>query len=131
MNRRKFMTTGTAAAVGLGTVQILSSRGQEKEPRPTPAETTNEYVAPPDAGPKGKAPRMRVQLLNDKEATKQYAVIFYQGDEAFSGLLKFAQKYHLTSAHFTAIGAVSGATLGGLIASAKCTRRFRSTVSTK
>ena len=71
-----------------------------------------EYVAPPDAGPKGKAPRMKVRLLNDGEPTKQYAVIFYQGDEAFSGLLEFAQKYHVTSAHFTAIGAVNGATLG-------------------
>ena len=55
---------------------------------------------------------MRVQLLNPGEPTKQYAVIFYQGDEAFSGLLEFAQKYHITSAHFTAIGAVNGATLG-------------------
>ena len=74
-------------------------------------ETTSEYVAPADAVPRGKAPSMKVQLLND-EPTKQYAVIFYQGDEAFSGLLEFAQKYHVTSAHFTAIGAVSGATLG-------------------
>src|SRR6266480_1539064 len=75
-------------------------------------ETTSEYVAPPDAGPKGKAPRMKGQLLNDGKTTKQYAVIFYQGDDAFSGLLEFAQKYHVTSAHFTAIGAVNGATLG-------------------
>jgi len=75
-------------------------------------ETTSEYVAPADAVPKGKAPRMQVQLMNDKEPTKQYAVILYQGDEAFSGLLEFAQKYHVTSAHFTAIGAVNGATLG-------------------
>src|SRR6267143_1484594 len=75
-------------------------------------ETTSEYVAPPDAGPKGKAPRMQVKLLNDKESTKKYAVFFYQGDGAFSGLLEFAQKYHVTSAHFTSIGAVSGATLG-------------------
>jgi uncharacterized protein len=45
-------------------------------------------------------------------AVKQYAAIFYQGDEAFSGLLEFAEKYHVTSAHFTAIGALSGATLG-------------------
>ena len=74
--------------------------------------TESEYVAPPDAGPKGKAPRMKVQLLNSGEPAKQYAVIFYQGDEAFSGLLEFAQKYHITSAHFTAIGAVNGATLG-------------------
>jgi Predicted DNA-binding protein with PD1-like DNA-binding motif len=75
------------------------------------SQDTAEYVAPPDAGPKGKAPRMKVQLLNDAP-TKQYAVIFYQGDEAFSGLLEFAQKYHVTSARFTAIGAVNGATLG-------------------
>ncbi len=75
-------------------------------------DAAREYVAPPDAGPKGKAPRMKVQLLNPGEATKQYAVIFYQGDEAFSGLLEFAQKYHVTSAHFTAIGAVNGATVG-------------------
>jgi len=73
---------------------------------------TDEYVAPPDAGPKGEAPRMQVQLLNPGETTKRYAIIFYQGDEAFSGLLQFAQKYHVTSAHFTAIGAVNGATLG-------------------
>jgi predicted DNA-binding protein with PD1-like motif len=55
---------------------------------------------------------MQVQLLNPGEKTQQYAVIFYQGDEAFSGLLEFAQKNHVTSAHFTAIGAVNGATLG-------------------
>jgi uncharacterized protein len=75
-------------------------------------EMTDDYVAPPDAGPKGEAPRMQVQLLNPGETTKRYAVIFYQGDEAFSGLLQFARKYHVTSAHFTAIGAVNGATLG-------------------
>src|ERR1700692_2126932 len=75
-------------------------------------DAASEYVAPPDAGPKGKAPRMKVQLLNEGEPTKQYAVIFSQGDEAFSGLLEFAQKYHVSSAHFTAIGAVNGAMLG-------------------
>jgi predicted DNA-binding protein with PD1-like motif len=75
-------------------------------------ETASEYVSPSEAVPTGKAPRMQVQLLNPGEPTKQYAVIFYQGDEAFSGLLEFAEKYHVTSAHFTAIGALSGATLG-------------------
>jgi hypothetical protein len=74
-------------------------------------ENASEYVSPAAAVPTGKAPKMQVQLLNPGAETKQYAVIFYQGDEAFSGLLEFAQKYHVTSAHFTAIGAVSGATL--------------------
>jgi len=74
-------------------------------------ESSSEYVAPSQADPTGKAPKMQVQLLNPGAETKQYAVIFYEGDEAFSGLLEFAQKYHVTSAHFTAIGAVSGATV--------------------
>src|SRR3984957_19406478 len=74
-------------------------------------ETASEYVSPSEAVPRGKAPKMQVQLLSAEEPTKQYAVIFYQGDEAFSGLLEFAEKYHVTSAHFTAIGAVSGATV--------------------
>jgi uncharacterized protein len=73
---------------------------------------TAEYVSPSEAVPKGRAPKMQVQLLTQEEATKQYAVIFYTGDEAFSGLLEFAEKYKVTSAHFTAIGAISGATLG-------------------
>jgi uncharacterized protein len=72
----------------------------------------SEYIAPSEAVPTGKAPSMKVQLLNPGAPTKQYAVIFYQGDEAFSGLLEFAENYHVTSAHFTAIGALNGATLG-------------------
>jgi uncharacterized protein len=75
-------------------------------------QTASEYVSPSEAVPTGKAPRMQVQLLNPGEPTKQYAVIFYEGDEAFSGLLEFAEKYQVSSAHFTAIGALSGATLG-------------------
>ena len=75
-------------------------------------ETGSEYVSPSEAVPTGKAPKMQVQLLNPGEPTKQYAVIFYQGDEAFSGLLEFAEKYQVTTAHFTAIGALNGATLG-------------------
>jgi len=75
-------------------------------------EKGSEFVSPSEAAPKGKAPKMQVQLLNPGEPTKQYAVIFYQGDEAFSGLLEFAEKYQVTSAHFIAIGALDGATLG-------------------
>jgi predicted DNA-binding protein with PD1-like motif len=77
-----------------------------------PRETASEYVAPSKAVPTGKAPNMQVALLNPGEPAKQYAVIFYQGDEAFSGLLEFAERYHVTSAHFTAIGALNRATLG-------------------
>ena len=74
--------------------------------------TASKYVAPSQAVPKGEAPRMQVQLLSRGEQTKEYAVILGKGDEAFSGLLEFAEKYHVTSAHFTAIGALNSATLG-------------------
>jgi predicted DNA-binding protein with PD1-like motif len=75
-------------------------------------DAASEYVSPSEAVPTGKAPKMQVQLLNPGQPTKQYAVIFYQGDEAFSGLLEFAEKYQVTSAHFSAIGALDGAMLG-------------------
>jgi predicted DNA-binding protein with PD1-like motif len=87
--------------------------------------TASDYVSPSAAIPKGKAPKMQVQLLNPGEPTKRYAVIFYQGDEAFSGLLEFAEKYQVTSAHFTAIGAVSGATLGWFDPQRKMYKRIR------
>lgn len=61
--------------------------------------------------PRGTAPGMKVELISDGPGTKQYAVIFSTGDEAYSGLLQFAQEYHVTSGHFTAIGALSSAVL--------------------
>jgi predicted DNA-binding protein with PD1-like motif len=75
-------------------------------------QTTSDYLAPAQAIPHGKAPGMKVQLLTDSGAIKEYAVIFAEGDEAFSGMLAFAEQYHVTSAHFTAIGGVQRATLG-------------------
>src|SRR5271155_2765184 len=86
-------------------IGIVTMRGSS-------VEAGDEYVAPKQAIPRGKAPKMQVELLTEGEPTKQYAVIFYQGDEAYSGLLEFAEKYQVTSAHFTAIGALEGATLG-------------------
>jgi hypothetical protein len=92
-------------AYTLSLIGIVTMRGSS-------VEAGGEYVAPEQAVPRGQAPKMQVELLNPGEPTKQYAVIFYQGDEAFSGLLEFAEKYHVTSAHFTAIGALNKATLG-------------------
>jgi predicted DNA-binding protein with PD1-like motif len=57
---------------------------------------------------------MKVKLIGSGEGSKQYAVILSAGDEAYSGLLDFVEKYHVTSAHFTAIGALSMVVLGWL-----------------
>jgi uncharacterized protein len=78
------------------------------------------FVAPSQLVQNGNAaPGMKVQLLSEEGGQKEYAVIFSTGDEAYSGLRAFAQKYNITSAHFTAIGAVSGATLAWLDVSRK------------
>ena len=41
-------------------------------------EAAGDYVAPSDAVPRGKAPRMQVQFLSRGAQSQQYAVIFYQ-----------------------------------------------------
>ena len=75
-------------------------------------ETSADYIAPSQAIPTGKAPGMKVQMLSNGDQLKEYAVIFAEGDEAFSGMQAFAEQYHVTSAHFTAIGGLKRGTLG-------------------
>src|ERR1700692_16650 len=90
-------------------------------------EAADDYVAPSQAVPKGAAPGMQVQLLSGSAAggeTKEYALILAKGDEVFSGLQAFAEKYHVTSAHFTAIGALSGATLAWFDPQRKMYKKF-------
>jgi len=69
------------------------------------------WISPPRSVATGLAPGMKVQLLSAIHGRKTYAVIFSKGDEAFSGLADFARQYHVTAAHFTAIGALESAKL--------------------
>jgi predicted DNA-binding protein with PD1-like motif len=69
------------------------------------------WVSPSHPVATGQAPSMKVQLLSETPTGKTYAVIFYKGDEAFSGLSDFARQYNVPAAHFTAIGALNGATV--------------------
>lgn len=70
------------------------------------------YISPAQSvQPRGSAPGMKVKLISNEHGTKEYAVIFSEADEAYSGLLEFAQRYHVTSGHFTAIGALGSAVL--------------------
>lgn len=54
---------------------------------------------------------MKSKLLNDDEQ-KTFAVILDSGDEVMGSLLLFAKQQQLSASRFTAIGAVSKATLG-------------------
>lgn len=84
----------------------------------------SEYAAPVHPVPRGEAPGMKVQLLKSGLENKEYAVIFAKGDEAFSGLQEFAEKYQIQSAHFTAIGALNEVTLAWFDPQRKMYRRI-------
>ncbi len=71
-------------------------------------------ISPSRPVPTGKAPHMEAKLLKDSPEEKVYAVIFSKGDEALSGLTDFVILHKIQNAHFTAIGATSGATLAWL-----------------
>ncbi len=69
--------------------------------------------------PAGKAPGMQVRQIKATADERVYAVIFHAGDEALSGLTDFAIANKVADAHFTAIGAASGATVAWLDPAAK------------
>ena len=82
------------------------------------------FISPARPVPVGKAPGMQVKVVKDTPEEKVYAVVFYKGDEALSGLTDFALKYGVGDAHFTGIGAVSSATVAWLDQPNKIYRRI-------
>ena len=78
----------------------------------TLAASAQEYVSPTKPAETGKSPGVKVKLLSQNGPVKTYAIIFAKGDEVLSGLTEFAQKYKVTSAHFTAIGDATSAKVG-------------------
>ena len=71
-----------------------------------------EYVAATKPFQTGRSPGVKVKLISDSGSTKTYILVFAAGDEIMSGLNEFAAKYHVTSAHFTAIGDARTARIG-------------------
>lgn len=94
-----------AAGLCSAAVARTSAAGQTVEDR---------FISPVQPVPTGKAPGMAAKLVKDTPGEKVYVVIFRKGDEALSGLTDFAIEHKVEDAHFTAIGAVSGATLAWL-----------------
>lgn len=54
---------------------------------------------------------MKAKLIHNG-SEKTYALVFDKGDEATSGLLRFAREKRLAASHFTGIGAFERVTLG-------------------
>jgi predicted DNA-binding protein with PD1-like motif len=55
---------------------------------------------------------MRFKVIHQSDGERTIAVVFDVGDEVMAGLLRLAESLQLSAAHFTGIGALSGATLG-------------------
>src|SRR5258708_38192694 len=89
-------------ALLIGGIAIATAYSQNKD---------TEYVAPPDAGPKGKAPRMKVQLLNPGEPPNQPPPIFYAPDAPPSPPLAPAHTHHATTPHLPATAPPTAPTL--------------------
>ena len=104
---------------------LLSSMCFALQSAPVPvAQIPEGYISPARAVPTGKAPGMKYQLVKNTSEEKIYAVVFYKGDEALSGLTDFALQTGSRDAHFTGIGAVSSATLAWLDLDKKLYRRI-------
>ena len=71
-----------------------------------------EYVSPTQPVDTGKAPGVKIKLLSTNGQTKIYVLIFARSDEIRSGLTEFAQKYNVTTAHFSAIGDATSVKFG-------------------
>jgi len=97
-----------AAAAQSSVAQSASSQ------LPSSQSPDDRLISPARPVPVGNAPGMQVKLVKDTPEEKIYAVVFYKGDEALSGLTDFALKYGVGDAHFTGIGAVRSATLAWL-----------------
>jgi predicted DNA-binding protein with PD1-like motif len=82
-------------------------------------------ISPARSIPSGLAPHMQVKVVKDTPEEKVYVVVFLKGDEVLSGLTDFAVKYKVGDAHFTGIGAISGATTAWLDVSKKMYRPRR------
>ena len=55
---------------------------------------------------------MKSKLIHEQGGERTFALIFQAGDEAMKGLAGFVKEHRVGDARFTAIGALSGATLG-------------------
>jgi len=77
---------------------------------PAAAQGTAPEYMPRQPLKNGEAPGLKATELSPKIRTFQ--LVFAKGDEVVAGLGEFADKNHLTAAHFTAIGAFDSAIIG-------------------
>jgi uncharacterized protein len=107
----------TALAMGIVVVPILQGNASVTADPAAPQAalpqglTPDGYITREFRPGKGLAPGMKVTDLG--KGARTFRVNFAKGDEFFSGMIDFAEKYHIKNAHFTGIGAISKGSLFG------------------
>lgn len=70
------------------------------------------YLSAEQAAPSGQAPGAASRLLaQHANGTREYTLILAAGDEVATALVDFARRERVVAAHFSGLGAVSGAEL--------------------
>ena len=88
---------------------VTAQRGTAQAAAP-PQATAEGYVPRGTRPGKGLAPGLKVTDLG--KGARTYRVNMTKGDEIMSGLTEFAEKYHIKSAHFVALGAINKGLFG-------------------
>lgn len=96
-------------ALMVGFVAVAGAQGPSQR-----LQQDDQTISPARPVPVGGAPGMKWKLVKDTPEEKVYSIVFLKGDEVLSGLTDFAIAQGVGDAHFTGIGAVSGATLAWL-----------------
>lgn len=104
----------TAASMAVCTLAVLSpalapraeaGQAAQAAPQTAQAPTPEGYVPRGTRPGRSTAPGMKVTDLG--RGGRTYRVNMVKGDDVMSGLIAFAEKYHIKNAHFTGLGALS------------------------
>lgn len=94
-----------AVAVAVMAPALAAHLHAQGAPQAAQAPTPEGYVARGTRPGQSVAPGMKVTDLG--KAGRTFRVNFAKNDEIMSGLIAFAEKYHIKNAHFTGLGALN------------------------
>ena len=99
-------------AMVLALTGLLASGALAQTPSPIFKSLPENVILPTTRIPArpGQAPGLKATELSPN--VRYFKLVFARGDDVLQGLAEFAEKNHLTSSRFTAIGAFSSATIG-------------------
>jgi len=107
----RFMFVLMIGVLAAGVQRDTAAQQPQPAARPAAQQPTPEGYMPRGWRPEAnKAPGMKVTDLG--KGGRTFRVDMTKGDEIMSGLVEFAEKYHIKNGHFTALGAIDKGVFG-------------------